>query len=488
MKRILLAISLAISLMPLAASAQAPDSGRLSRSAALDMPQGQFQRPRPKNGRAQNQSDSAPASIKNGPTAHLSEQDKIVHVLNRLAFGPSPGDIKAVAAMGVDKYIDQQLHPENIDQAQSVLAFDNSSDALTKTPDDLVLEYGNGAVNAALAEQQLDPKSDEGKQAENKIRGKYFKQVINDTTQAKLLGAVESPRQLQEVMTEFWFNHFNIYSGKGNDRLWLGAYEGQAIRPFALGKFRDIVGATCHHAAMIVYLDNALNSAPKTVGNKTIGLNENYARELMELHTLGVDGGYTQADVIQLAHVLTGLTVANHDGKTGELKSETNTFGSFFNAKRHDFGDKVVLGHTIAGSGAGEIDQALDLLCRQPATAHHICYQLAQYFVCDKPPEALVDRLSARFSQSDGDTRAVLKELFHSPEFWDPANNNAKFKTPFRYMVSVLRATGARPDDYTKVAQYLRSQGQPIYGCLLSKRIQKRPRCLAQSGCSGAPG
>jgi uncharacterized protein (DUF1800 family) len=368
--------------------------------------------------------------------------------------------------MGIDKYIEQQLHPENIPQAKSVSEFINSSDALIKNPDDLLLEYGNAAVNTAVIEQGIDNKSSDGKTAENKIRGNLYKIVLDDITKAKLLSAVESPRQLQEVMTEFWFNHFNIYSGKGNDRLWLGAYEGQAIRPYAMGKFRDLLEATCHHAAMLVYLDNSANSAPKTVGNKTTGLNENYARELMELHTLGVDGGYSQDDVIQLARILTGLTTAQHDGKTGELKSATNSEGSYFNAKRHDFGDKVLLGRTIKGSGEEEIEQALDLLARQPATAHHICYRLAQYFVCDSPAKGLIDRLSAQFTQSDGDIRVVLRELFHSPEFLDPANVDAKFKSPLRHMVSILRATGARPDDYNRVQQYLRGQGEPIYGCL----------------------
>jgi len=368
--------------------------------------------------------------------------------------------------MGLDNFIEEQLHPEKMREAQSVIDFVKTSDALTKNPDDLVLEYGNGAQNTILAEQGLDPKTTEGRTALGKIRGQYYKTILNDTTQAKIMGAVESPRQLQEVMTEFWFNHFNIYFAKGNDRLWIGAYEGQAIRPYALGKFRDLLGATCHHAAMLVYLDNSSNSAPKTVGNNTTGLNENYARELMELHTLGVDGGYTQKDVIQMAHVLTGLTVAAHDGKTGELRSETNAFGSYFNPKRHDFGDKVVLGQTIQGTGADEVDRALDMLAREPATAHHICFQLAQYFVSDNPPKALVDRLSAKFLKSDGEIRDVLRELFYSPEFNDPANVYNKFKSPLRHMISILRATATRPQDFVRVQQYLRGQGEPIYGCL----------------------
>ncbi len=396
------------------------------------------------------------------------QRDQIVHVLNRLTFGPSPHDIDAVQAMGIDAYIDQQLHPENIAEAQSILDFTGSSDALNKTPDALLLEYGGPAIQAAIAQQNLDPKSDEAKMLQNKLFGDYQRVVVQDTTKAKLMRAIESPRQLQEVMVEFWFNHFNIYSSKGNIRYTLGAYERQAIRPYALGSFRDLVGATCHHAAMMDYLDNSSNSAPKVVGDKTVGpgLNENYARELMELHTLGVDGGYSQKDVIELARILTGLTNAGHDGKTGALKTDSCDSGTYFNAKRHDFGDKVLLGQTIKGTGADEIDEALDLLCKSPATAKHISFQLAQYFVSDNPPPSLVKRLTAKFLASNGDIKIVLGELFHSKEFLDSANYDVKFKSPFRHIVSLVRATHAKVNDYNRLQQYLNSQGEPLYGCL----------------------
>jgi len=398
----------------------------------------------------------------------LTEQEKIVHLLNRITFGPSRGDIAAVQAIGIEKYVSQQLQPENIPEAPAVQDFVSSADSLNKSPDDLVLEYGEPAVKAALAAQGLEEKSDEGKMAVNKLRGNLYKKVSDATEQAKLLRAAESPRQLQEVMMDFWFNHFNIYNKKGNDRLWIGSFEEQAIRPYALGKFRDLLGATCHHAAMLVYLDNAQNSAPRMVRGQAVGqgLNENYARELMELHTLGVDGGYSQADVIQLARILTGLTIARHDNQTGELKSPTDKYGSYFNIKAHDMDDKMLLGQRIQASGEGEIEQALDLLARHPATAHHLSYQLAQYFVSDNPPRSLVDKLAAKYTKSDGDIRAVLKELLQSPEFNNPANVNCKFKSPYRYIVSILRATGARPDDYSRVQGYLSGQGEPLYGCL----------------------
>lgn len=393
---------------------------------------------------------------------------KILHVLNRLTFGPCPGDIEKVDKMGIDAYIDQQLHPENIPEAQSILDFTGSSDALTKTPDQLYQEYGNGAIVAAINAQNLDPKSDEAAMLRNKLFGDFNRQVLQDTTKSKLMRAVESPRQLQEVMVEFWFNHFNVYSAKGNIRYTLGAYERQAIRPYALGNFKDLVEATCHHAAMMDYLDNSSNSSPRLVKGKSVGpgLNENYARELMELHTLGVDGGYSQQDVIELARILTGLTNAGYDGKTGMLKTETCDSGTYFNSKRHDFGDKVLLGQKIKGSGADEIEQALDILCKSPATAKHISFQLAQYFVADNPPPSLVKKLSSKFQSTNGDIKEVLKELFRSKEFMAAANTNNKFKSPFHYIVSVLRASQAKVKDYNRLQQYLNSQGEPLYGCL----------------------
>jgi uncharacterized protein (DUF1800 family) len=400
----------------------------------------------------------------------IKERENIVHVLNRLTFGPSPRDIATVHTMGIDAYIEQQLHPETIPEPQTILDFTGSTDALTKTPDALFTEYSSPAINAAVStavtQQNLDPKSDEAKNLENKLQGDFQRQVIQDTVKNKLMRAIESPRQLQEVMTEFWFNHFNVYFYKGNIRYTLGAFERQALRPYALGKFRDLVGATCHHAAMMDYLDNSSNSAPVKVGNNMTGLNENYARELMELHTLGVDGGYTQNDVIELARILTGLTVSGHDYHTGAIRTDSCDSGTFFNTKRHDFGDKVLLGKNIKGSGEDEIETALDMLCKSPATARHISFQLAQYFVCDNPPQALVKHLASKFLSSDGNIKVVLNELFHSKEFMDPANANVKFKSPLRYIVSVVRATHAKVTDYNRLAQFLNGQGEPLYSCL----------------------
>jgi uncharacterized protein (DUF1800 family) len=226
-----------------------------------------------------------------------------------------------------------------------------------------------------------------------------------------------------------------------------------------------LVKATCHHAAMLFYLDNWQNSAPGSKGakGKESGLNENYARELMELHTLGVDGGYTQKDVTELARILTGLGLAKtvRGNFVGDSK-----FGYYFDASRHDFGDKHFLGHTIHGSGEGEINEALNILLRHPSTARHISYQLAQYFVSDTPPKSLVELLTAKFTSTDGDIKAVLNTLLHSPEFWDPQYEKGKFKNPFRYVLSTLRAADAQPGRYDFVVKFLKAQGMPLYECL----------------------
>jgi uncharacterized protein (DUF1800 family) len=261
-------------------------------------------------------------------------------------------------------------------------------------------------------------------------------------------------------MVDFWFNHFNVYAQKGLDHLWTGAYEQEAIRPFALGRFRDLLGATARHPAMLFYLDNWQNSAPGTGrGGKRRGLNENYARELMELHTLGVDGGYTQNDVIALARIFTGWGL-------GGPRVGAGRGGFYFDPKRHDNGEKIFLGQTIAGRGMSEGEQALDILARSPASARHISYKLAQYFVADDPPPALVERLARRFTDTDGDIRAVLTTLFQSTEFHDPRNRGNKFKTPYQYAVSAARAAGEPVVNARPLAGWLTQQGMPLYGCL----------------------
>ena len=237
--------------------------------------------------------------------------------------------------------------------------------------------------------------------------------------------------------------------------------EEQAIRPNVLGKFRALLEATAKHPAMLYYLDNWQNKAPNrpAARGRFKGLNENYARELMELHTLGVNGGYTQQDVITLARIFTGW------GFPPRRQGEAVQAEFYFDANRHDSSDKVFLGQTIKGSGMAEAEQALDILARHPATAHHISYKLAQYFVADEPPQSLVDKLAKRFQDTDGDIRAVLDTLFHSREFLDPKYYNAKFKTPYQYVISAIRATGMDVQNVRPVAGVLRQLSMQLYGC-----------------------
>ncbi len=308
--------------------------------------------------------------------------------------------------------------------------------------------------------------------------------VLEQGFAARFYRAIEGPRQLKEVLVDFWFNHFNVFAHKDLDKIWVAAFEEEAIRPNVLGRFRDLLGATARHPAMLFYLDNWLNTAPGSPGTrgKFEGLNENYARELMELHTLGVDGGYTQKDVIELARILTGWGLAHRrpggamsgaGGRRGMLRAMSvppsgaarDPLGFYFDPTRHDFGAKVFLGHTITGSGIAEAEQALDILARSPATAHHISYELAQYFVADNPPTGLVDRLTRSYLRSDGDIRAVLEALFHSPEFWDQKYYGNKFKTPYQFVISAMRATAIEPRNFRPLMGELTQLGEPLYGC-----------------------
>ena len=294
---------------------------------------------------------------------------------------------------------------------------------------------------------------------EKKARLQRARVIIEQAAEARILRATMSHRQLQEVMVDFWYNHFNVFAGKGLDLLWAGAYEEQAIRPDALGKFRDLLMATARHPAMLFYLDGMMNSAPgsRGAGGNELGLNENYAREVMELHTLGVDGGYTQADVTTLARILTGWGLDR-----GNLRRGTgNAFR--FDASHHDFGPKVFLGHPIRSSGEMEGVEALDLLARSPATAHRIAFELAQYFVADTPPADLVDRLAERFHDSGGDIRAVLQTLFASREFRDGAA--PKYKTPYQFVLLAVRAAGLTVRNPRPLLAEMARLGMPLYGC-----------------------
>jgi uncharacterized protein (DUF1800 family) len=281
--------------------------------------------------------------------------------------------------------------------------------------------------------------------------------VVNELQQAKLIREIYSERQLLEVMTDFWFNHFNVYQNKNQDVFYTTAYERDVIRPRALGKFYDLLVAVAQSPAMLMYLDNWLSIGPHSQAagkNGQSGLNENYGRELMELHTLGVDGGYTQADVTQLATVLTGWTIAQPDDG-GQFQ---------FDPKRHEPGDKTVLGEKFYGAGQDEGMRALDMLAHRPATAHFISKCIAMRFVSDDPPESLVARMAATFQSSDGDIREVMRTMLHSQEFWSAQTYKAKVKTPLEYVVSVVRASGANVVAPDALVQNVTSMGMQPYG------------------------
>jgi len=387
--------------------------------------------------------------------AEIPSQLKALHVLNRLGFGPRPGDVERVNAMGVENYIHQQLFPETLAEPPQLTEKLNELSTYSLGFDELSQEYGPPPKVNGI---RPDPEMVKEQRKKSQI-------IVREAIQARLMLAIESPRQLQEIMVDFWYNHFNVYDQKGLDHLWVGDYERQAIRPYVLGHFRDLLEATARHPAMLFYLDNWENVDPNTFmrrqGKISRGLNENYARELMELHTLGVNGGYTQDDVITLARILTGW------GFRGRLKGNDEiSYDFYFNDRRHDNTDKVFLGQSIRGDGQQEVEGALDILARSPATAKHLCFQLAQYFVADHPDPALVEQLAQVFESTDGDIRAVLQALFASSQFWDEKNYNSKFKTPYQYLISIVRASGEEVTNYRPLMGMLQQLGQPLYGCL----------------------
>jgi uncharacterized protein (DUF1800 family) len=305
--------------------------------------------------------------------------------------------------------------------------------------------------------------------------------VVNgELIQAKLLRAAYSERQLEEVMTDFWFNHFNVFIGKGADHYLVTGYERDVIRPHALGKFKDLLLETAKSPAMLWYLDNWQSVGPNSAaavrahanGKPPSGLNENYAREVMELHTLGVNGGYTQKDVTELARVLTGWTL-----------DEPRQGGGFvFREPRHEPGDKTVLGHTFHENGQREGEAALEMLAREPATARFISTKLAQRFVSDTPPPALVEAMTRTFLESDGDIKTVMRTMLHAPEFWEMKEYRAKVKTPLEFTVSAIRATGAEITRTQSLVDALNRMGMPLYGAQPPTGYSMRAESWVNSG------
>jgi uncharacterized protein (DUF1800 family) len=524
----------------------------------------------------------------------MDAQKRAVHALNRLTFGPRPGDVERVAQIGVDKWIDLQLHPDKIDDSalDARLAPFRTLNMGTKEivenfpPEQVIRQIADGKAsmprdptkravyeaqlqryedkkerkqdaakgNAATAAGQdasaagndsnnnadgskddggkpddpdqmqrrekrrianlkaqelLDLPADErmkqilqmspeeqralastrGAKGDALTDGMSPKQketvmalnnpqqvVVNELMQAKLLRAIYSERQLDEVITDFWFNHFNVFINKGADRYLLTSYERDAIRPHVLGKFEDLLVATAKSPAMMFYLDNWLSVGPNSEialgitthrygygpqnrprkGKQASGLNENYGRELMELHTLSVNGGYSQKDVTEVAKVFTGWTL-EQPKKGGDFH---------FEPRMHEPGDKIVLGHRIKSNGEQEGLEVLHLLAHNPRTAHFISQKLAVRFVSDNPPPALVDRMTETFLKKDGDIREVLRAMFKSPEFWSPDTYRAKVKTPLEFVISSVRASGAEVDDGRALVATLNNMGMPLYGMM----------------------
>jgi uncharacterized protein (DUF1800 family) len=517
----------------------------------------------------------------------IEERQRAMHALNRLTFGPRPGDVDRVLAIGVDKWIDQQLRPDKIDDSalesrlsplrtlymdtkeivtkfpppQFIRAAANGRMSLPRDPAERAIYEAqiermqakkNGKADAAAPaaappdaggdeNMMTDTQKAERREARQFANAKFddimalsadkrmaaifnmspeqrrqFAQglrpedrltlaesvspeqreqllalrnpelvVVTELQQGKILRAAYSERQLQEVMSDFWFNHFNVFIGKGPDRYLTTAYERDVIRPHAMGKFKDLLLATAKSPAMLWYLDNWDSVGPESefaaygperverlgryarrrnprINQQRIdqikqrmpkGLNENYARELMELHTLGVDGGYSQKDVTEVAKVFTGWTI-----------KEPRRGGSYeFDERRHQPGPKFVLGKNIKEHGEKEGVEVLEMLAHHPATAHFICKKLAMRFVSDDPPQALVDAMAKTFLKSDGDITEVLRTLFHSREFWAADTYRAKVKTPLEFVCSAIRATGTDVTNALPLVQTLNKMGMPPY-------------------------
>jgi uncharacterized protein (DUF1800 family) len=450
---------------------------------------------------------------KKAPRPAAEEDALIVHALNRLSYGPRPGDVEKVRAIGLDEWIDGQLHPNRIPDS-AMAAHLAPLRMIRLSTGDLLAHYevpreAKKEIQARRAELGDDASEEQLREARRELMRKYRDQmdgtpqeVVQELQSAKILRAVYSERQLDEVMADFWMNHFNVFAGKGPVKFMVGEYEREVVRPHAWGKFEDLLRATAESPAMLFYLDNWLSAdpnapafndrgarsgfgrrpfVPRPAGQpaRKRGLNENYAREIMELHTLGVDGGYSQKDVTEVARCFTGWTLRNPSqggsGGTGEspqLKSERGFIPRerdapqfLFNERIHDRGDKVVLGHRIVSKGGGknEGDEVIHLLATHPSTARFISYKLARRFVSDEPPKALVDRAAETFRKTDGDIRAVVKTIVTSAEFASPAARAAKVKTPLEFVVSAARASGAEVDDARALAGRIAAMGMPLY-------------------------
>ena len=457
---------------------------------------------------AQKSGTKSPAktAIARSDVRELPADQQIIQALNRLTFGAKPGDILRVRAIGLDRWIDQQLQPDKIND-DAMITFVGNYSALKQNQNDLLSQY----AEQQRARQQVRRERADSTRAmsaadsialRQQLQQQFnlTRQVVTQLQSSRVARAVASERQLQEVMTDFWENHFNIYAQKGGpEPYYLTDFDQNAIRPRALGKFRDLLEAVAQSPAMLFYLDNARSQADSNrptlrqqnapnqfprvrpfgrVGLGAImgtmraqqqqrqqqqqqqqrqrpGLNENYGRELLELHTLGVDGGYTQQDVINVARAFTGWTI----------KPPAQGGGFIFRPQVHDAGEKIVLGHKLAaGRGMEDAEDVLDILAKSPVTAHFISFKLARRFVSDSPSKALVDHAAQVYLRTDGDIREVLRSIITSPEFFSQQAFRTKVKSPFEVVVSAMRALNAAPDSTPRTAQVVAYLGQPIFG------------------------
>jgi uncharacterized protein (DUF1800 family) len=506
-------------------------------------------------------------SLKGLPITELSADEAILHALNRLAYGPRPGDIERVRQMGLAKWIEQQLNPNTIDDkavearlqdyptlrmstarlideypqpkpaviqaerearereqeeqrradAAAAAASNNNKEMPSSQTQTGSSDGQSAATNqesapqsasdnpnapAPMKEPAMEPDGAKGARRRDVLGGdpnnipraiadesKRPQRIVAELAMAKITRAIYSERQLQQVMDDFWFNHFNVFAGKGEDRYYLTPYERDVIQPHVLGKFKDLVTATAKSPAMLFYLDNFLSADPRAAQRQAMeramrqqarygpfgrrwpprppvnpqqgakrnerGLNENYGRELMELHTLGVDGGYTQKDVTEVARSFTGWTI-----------ERPRQYADFkFDDRLHDPDPKIVLGKKIHAGGMKDGEQVIDLLVHHPSTAKFISTKLARRFVSDNPSPALVNRMAETFQSSDGDIRAVMKTMIWSPEFWSREVYRAKIKTPFELVVSAARALGTDVDTPLPLVQWVGRIGEPLYQC-----------------------
>jgi uncharacterized protein (DUF1800 family) len=421
-----------------------------------------------------------------------------------LAFGPRPGDVERVMATGVDHWIDAQLDPARIsdaatDQLLSTLETQRKStiELLADHPDPQEVQQRINQMRtngSAVVETSADSLMLRRAQ-------QHTNQLTSEITAAPLIRAVGSERQLLEVMTDFWENHFSVYLPKSPNRYSMASYDRDVIRPHALGKFRDLLEAVAKSPQMLFFLDNwqsAVDSLHPTVDEYAIesrrqksadpdvqsfaklpqrrggrGVNENYGRELMELHTLGVDGGYTQKDVQEVARAFTGWSM---------LAPQLGG-GFVFRPELHDAGEKIVLGHTLAaGRGIQDGEEVLDIIARHPSTARFIITKLARHFIADDPPADVVDRCAATFTRTDGDIRETMRCIVRSPEFFSRANYRAKVKTPFELVASALRALGAPADTTARYPALVAQLGQPTYGHLTPEGWPDRGEAWMNSG------